>query len=476
MSASPSQVGTTININGRAAIGTLTFLGFALQLVQVGLLPLLPEMGKSLGASTVGTSWILTSGLLSGAVFLAVLTRVADLIGKRPVILLALTLVLIGCVIDSVATTLPLVILGRVLIGAQLPMLALPEAVASDTMTPKRAHTAIFAIHVGTGSGVAGGLLVAALVGTTWHAFFIVSAVTAVLGLAGTIVFVKDSPARAQGGLDVVGAALLTATMVALVLGFSEGPTWGWDSAAVLALLFGGAALGAAWWLTERAVRVPLIQVSYLTRRDVGVPYAITFLIAFGIYGSLSAATRLAQTPAASGYGWGWSTLAIGWFALPQIIAALLGIVALREARRRGLPPVLAVALALIVIGFIAYAFGHGVHALFLTGTGFDGCGLAIAIASTQLLVVRAVPAVESGIALGLSVVMYAVGNVVGSSVFGVLFASLTNHAGKPTLAAFTTGFIICGACALAALGLSVTFLRPRAVVALPESAGAVAD
>jgi MFS family permease len=475
MSTSPPQVSTKTNINGRAAIGTLTFLGFALQVVQVGLLPLLPAMGKSLGASTVGTSWILTAGLLSGAVFLAVLTRLADLIGKRPVILLALALVLIGCVIGSVATTLPLIILGRVLIGAQLPMLALPEAVASDTMTPKRAHTAIFAIHVGTGSGVAGGLLVAALVGTTWHAFFVVSAVFAVVGLVGTAVFVKDSPARAQGGLDVPGAALLTATMVALLLGFSEGPTWGWDSAAVLALLFGGAALGVAWWLTERAARVPLIQVSYLARRDVGVPYAITFLIAFGIYGSLSAATRLAETPAISGYGWGWSTLATGWFALPQIIAALLAIVALWAARRRGLPPVTTVALTIIVIGFVAYAFGHGVHALFLTGTGFEGCGLAIAIATTQLLVVRAVPAEESGIALGLSVVMYAVGNSVGSSVFGVLFASITNHAGKPTLAAFTIGFVICGACALAALGLCVPLVRPRAAAAVPESAGAVA-
>jgi MFS family permease len=476
VSVSPARASTEININGRAAIGTLTFLGFALQLVQVGLLPLLPAMGKSLGASAVGTSWILTSGLLSGAVFLAVLTRLADLIGKRPVILLALTLVLIGCVIDSVATTLPLIIVGRVLIGAQLPMLALPEAVASDTMEPKRAHTAIFAIHVGTGSGVAGGLLVAALVGTAWHAFFVVGAVTAVLGIAGTIVFVKDSPARAQGGFDFAGAALLTATMVALLLGFSEGPTWGWDSAAVLALLFGGAALGAAWWLTERAARVPLIQVSYLTRRDVGVPYAITFLIAFGIYGSLSAATRLAQTPAASGYGWGWSPLAVGWFALPQIIAALLAIVALLAARRHGLPPVLTVALAIIVIGFVAYAFGHGVHAVFLAGTGFEGCGLAIAIATTQLLVVRAVPAVESGIALGLSVVMYAVGNSVGSSVFGVLFASMTNHAGKPTLAAFTVGFVICGACALAALALCVPLLRLRAVAPVPASAGAVAD
>jgi MFS family permease len=475
MSTSPPSVSTEININGRAAIGTLTFLGFALQVVQVGLLPLLPAMGKSLGASTVGTSWILTAGLLSGAVFLAVLTRLADLIGKRPVILLALTLVLIGCVIDSFASTLPLIILGRVLIGAQLPMLALPEAVASDTMTPKRSHTAIFAIHVGTGSGVAGGLLVAALVGTTWHAYFVVSAVITLLGLAGTIVFVKDSPARAPGGLDVPGAALLTATMVALLLGFSEGPTWGWDSAAVLALLLGGAALGVAWWLTERATRVPLIQVSYLTRRDVGVPYAITFLIAIGIYGSLSAATRLAQTPAVSGYGWGWSPRAIGWFALPQIIAALLAIVALRAARRYGLPPVAAVGLAIIVIGFVAYAFGHGVHALFLTGTGFDGCGLAITIAATQLLVVRAVPAEESGIALGLSVVMYAVGNSVGSSMFGVLFASMTNHAGKPTLAAFTTGFVICGACALAALGLCALLVRPR-LVAVPEGAGAVAD
>ena len=476
MVTSPSQDGTGININGRTAVATLTFLGFALQVVQVGLLPLLPVMGKSLGASTVGTSWILTAGLLSGAVFLALLTRLADLIGKRPVILLALTLVLVGCLIGAIATTLPLVIVGRVLIGAQLPMLALPEAVASDTMTPRRSHTAIFAIHVGTGSGVAGGLLLAALVGTSWHAYFVVSAVITLLGLAGTLLFVEDSPARARGGLDVPGAALLTATMVALLLGFSEGPTWGWDSAAVLALLFGGAALGVTWWLTERATRVPLIQVSYLKRRDIGIPYAITFLIAYGIYGSLSAATRLAETPAASGYGWGWSPLAIGWFALPQVIAALLAIVALREARRRGLPPVTAVALAIIVLGFIVYAFGHGEHALFLTGTGLEGCGLAVAIASTQLLVVRAVPAEESGIALGLSVVLYAVGNSVGSSVFGVLFASMTNPAGKPVLAAFTDGFLICGACALAALGLCALLIRPRAVATVPERAGAVAD
>jgi hypothetical protein len=59
--------------------------------------------------------------------------------------------------------------------------------------------------------------------------------------------------------------------------------------------------------------------------------------------------------------------------------------------------------------------------------------------------------------------------------VFGVLFASMTNHAGKPTLAAFTTGFVICGACALVALGLCAPLVRLRAVAAVSESAGAVA-
>jgi MFS family permease len=461
-------------VNGPAAVATLTFLGFALQVVQVGLLPLLPAIGKSLGAGAVGTSWILTSGLLSGAVFLAIMTRLADLIGKRPVILIALVLVLIGCLIDSFATTLPLIIAGRVLIGAQLPMLALPEAIASDTMTAERSHTAIFAIHIGTGSGVAGGLLAAALSGSAhWHAFFVVSAVITVVGLVATVALVEDSPARASGGLDLPGAVLLTLSMVALLLGFSEGPSWGWGSPAVLILLIGGAALGVAWWALERSVAVPLIDVSYLTRRDVGLPYLMTFLVAFGIYGALSAVTRIAQTPTASHFGYGWSTLMTGWYALPQEIGAGLGILALLIARRRGLPAAAAAGCILITAGFVGYALGATVPAATLVFLGMEGCGLAVAIAATQLMVVRAVPAEESGIALGLSVVLYAVGNTVGSAVFSVLFAEFTAH-GKPTLTAFTTGFVISGACALVALVLCVPLARRRAAVpAVTETAAA---
>ncbi|WP_033292461.1 MFS transporter [Amycolatopsis jejuensis] len=443
-----------------AAVATLTYLGFALQLVQVGLLPLLPAIGRDLHTSPAGTSWILTSGLLSGAVFLAVLTRLADLIGKKPVILLAMGLVLAGCLIDSFATNLPLVLLGRVLIGAQLPMLALPEAIANDTMPPKQAHTAISAIHVGTGLGVAAGLLLGAAVGVHWHVFFMCGAVASLLGLIATAVFVRDSPERARGGLDVPGAVLLTLALVALLLGLSQGPSWGWGSAQVLGLLLGGVASGGLWWWRERVARHPLLDVSYLLRPQVALPYAMTFLMAFGIYGSLSAVTRLAQTPVSAGFGYGWNSLAAGWFAVPQAVGSLLGIVVLRTLRPCGLVLTSAAAFVLITIGFAGFAFGHAVPLVELIALGFDSMGLATGLAATQLLVLRAVPAAESGIALGLSVVLYAVGNSLGSAVFGVLFASIRTPAGIPGLNAYLAGFAACGLCAVIGLVLCLPLAR----------------
>ncbi|HVV09803.1 MFS transporter [Amycolatopsis sp.] len=462
--------------NGRAAVIVLTYLGFALQMVQVGLLPLLPAIGRQLHATAAGTSWILTSGLLSGAVFLAVLTRLADLIGKKPVILLAMALVLAGCVITSFANTLPLVLVGRVLIGAQLPMLALPEAIASDTLPPARAHTAISAIHVGTGLGIAGGLLLGAVIGihpANWHLFFVACAIAALIGLVATTVFVRDSPARAGGGLDVPGAVLLTLSLVTLLLGLSQGPSWGWSSAPVLGLLIGGLALGALWWWRERTADTPLIDVSYLLRPEVGLPYLMTFLIAFGIYGSLSAVTRLAQTPVASGFGYGWSSLTAGWFALPQAVGSVLGIVVLRTARPRGLVLTSAIGFTSITLGFLAFALGHAIPVVELIALGFDSMGLAVALAATQLLVLRAVPAAESGIALGLSVVMYAVGNSVGSAVAGVFFASLTTPAGQPALSSYLVGFAVCGLCSLAALAACIPLARRRSAVTHLEGATA---
>jgi hypothetical protein len=332
---------------------------------------------------------------------------------------------------------------------------------------------------MGTGLGIAAGLLLGAVVGiqpANWHVYFAVGAVASLIGLIATALFVRDSPARATGGLDPLGALLLTVALVALLLGLTEGPVWGWGSARVIGCLTGGVLLGVAWWRLEQLVRHPLIDVGYLTRRAVGLPYLMTLLIAFGIYGSLSAVTRLALTPAASGFGYGWGSLAAAWFAVPQAVGSVLGIIVLRAMRPRGLVLTSTIGLSLITVGFVGFAVGHGVPLVLLCALGADSMGLAISLAATQLLVLGAISPEESGIGLGLSVVQYAVGNAFGSAVFGILFAGLATPAGQPILSAYLIGFASCGLGAVLALLLCLPLARQRAAAPVgPDPQGAPA-
>lgn len=448
-------------VNGRAAVATLTYLGFTLQLLQVGIIPLLPAMGRQLHVTPGAASWLVTAGLLSGAIALAVLTKLADLYGKRPMILLSLVLVLAGCVLGSATDSFPLLVVARVLMGVQLPMLALPEAIANDTMPERRAHLTIGAIHAGNGAGVGGGLLLGALVGVhpgAWHVFFYTGTVAALIGILATLAFVRDSPFRAKGRLDVTGAVLLAGALVCVLLGLSERPVWGWASTPVVALPAGGIALFGCWLLQARHTPHPLIRLSAVLGKDVRTPYLVTFLVAFGIYGSLSAVTRFAQAiPHVAGYGYGFSALRTGWFALPQALGGVAGAVALqRMGRYRNRALAAGAGSALITLSFLGYATLHDVPVLTMASLGVSSMGLAIGLAATQLMVLRVVPASESGIALGISVVMYAVGNSFGSDVVGMLFSGMRLPNGMPERNAYLAAFWLCGAAALLALVMSV--------------------
>lgn len=469
---------------GYAAMAALIYLGFSLQLLQVGIIPLLPLIGKDLHVSPASASWLVTASLLSGAICLAVLTRLADLIGKRAVVIICLVLVLAGSILGWIATSLTMLIVARVLMGAVLPMLALPEAIAADTMPRERAQVTIGAIHAGTGIGIAGGLLLGALAGAgeaSWRTFFIVGVVASVIGIVATLATVPESPVRASGKLDVLGATLLSAGLIGLLLAFSEGPTWGWDSLAVLAVGLGGLALLVAWWFSERIVANPLISVQHLVRPDIRIPYAITFFIAFGIYGALTAITRIAQMPTETGFGYGFSTLQVAWYAIPQAVGSVVGLVIIRRMAPRGRRvEALALGAGLVVLSFVVFGVFTRRPGLTMAGLLIDSAGLATTLAVTQIVIVRAVSPVETGIALGLSVVLYAIGNTVGSAVLGVLFKShAIGHTPLPSLAAFRWGFALSGLAGAVALALCAPLAaqaRRRARRAEPAARGGIAQ
>lgn len=450
--------------NGAAAVAVLVYLGVSLQLLQVGIIPLLPQIGRATGVSAASTSWLMTGSLVSGAVLLGVMSRLGDLIGKKAVILLTLGLVLAGSVIGCFATSFAALVVARVLMGAVLPLLALPAAIASDTMEPRRAQFTVGVIHAGSGVGVAAGLLLGALANTghaNWRVFFIVGVIASALGLIGVALGVRDSDARAPGRLDVLGALLLAVGLAGVLLAISEGGSWGWHSARVLIAALVGVVALAVWWVQQNRARYPLISVPHLLNPVIRLPYLITFLAAMGIYSALSAITRFAQTPAETGAGYGWSPAQVAWCSVPEVIGSLISVVAIRALVRRGQRMAgLVIGLLLLVITFAIYLPMVTHAGPTLAGMLTDAAGLTFTLGFTQMIVLGSVPTAESGIAVGLSIVLYAVGNSTGSAITGSLFAGHLNDAGVPSVTAYRLTFLVSGLAAIAAVGLCVPLAR----------------
>jgi MFS family permease len=444
---------------------TLVFLGFGLQLLQVGIIPLLPLIGKDLKLTTGTAAWLVTASLLSGVVFLAVFSRLADIIGKVPVIQLSLGLVLIGSLIGCFATGFTGLLVGRILMGAVMPMLALPEAVASDTMPRERASVVIAAIHGGTGTGIAGGLILGGLAGAgeaSWRWFFIVGAIASAIGILASWAWLHDAAERAAGSLDFVGAALLAVGLGAVLLAVSEGPTWGWGTVRVWGLGIAGLLVMVGWWRQQRRTRYPLIDTRQLISEEIRLPLAMTFIAAFGIYGSLSALSRFVLSPpAVVGYGYGWEPLQIAWYAIPQTIGCVAGFLLIRSFVRQNRPvQALAIGFGILVTAFLLFGLLLSHPFFTLLALCLDSLGLATILALTQIVLVRSVPASESGIVLGLAIILYTLGNAIGTAVVAVFFQSFGSTPEAPSLSAFKVAYAFGGVAAVVCLTLCVPLAR----------------
>lgn len=453
--------------NGRMAVVVLAFLGFTVLLLQVGIVPLLPHMGRQLGLGVGDVSWLLTVELLGGAVAIPLLTRLADLYGKRRIIIVAMSLVLVGSLVGAVTDNLPLLLAARVLMGAQTPMLGLPPALANDTMSPARAQGTIATIHAGNTVGVGGGLLLGGVVGAfaaDFHAYFYVAAAVAAIGLLGTVLFVRESGHRETGRVDVPGAVLLAAGLVCLLLAISKGGTWGWSSGAVLSLFAGAVVLLCLFWVVERRTAQPLVDVRVLGVPNIWLPNVVVLLIAFGIYGAISAVTRFAQAPPAAGYGFGYSPLQVTLFAIPTALGGLVGAFLLRRLGGRvGFVAVAGVAVLACTISYLGLAGFHTMPVTMMIALAVYAFGNTMGIAAAQILILSAVPASRSGTAVGVSIVLYAVGNSLGSAVVGVLFAANPLPGGLPSAGSYVQAFLLSGACvAVATVLCAVRVLRRR--------------
>jgi hypothetical protein len=216
-----------------------------------------------------------------------------------------------------------------------------------------------------------------------------------VLVIAGIAAGVPESPVRTPGRIDVLGALLLSAGLVALLLGVDRGGQWGWSAGRTLGLFAGAVVALTAWVAAELKVSRPLVDMRMLRIRGVWAPNVVGLAFGFVLFGSFLLIPQLLELPAATGYGFGKDVTQAGLFLLPLTAAQLVfgPVSGILEGRLGARVPLLLGSI-LGVVAYVVPAISHAASWLLLLSGALSGIGIGLAQAAMTNATIESVPPV----------------------------------------------------------------------------------
>jgi predicted MFS family arabinose efflux permease len=429
-----------------------------LSLLQSLVVPVLGTIQRQLDVSAGAAGWVLTANLLAAAVLTPVLGRLGDLRGERPVILGILVAVAVGTLLALVTTSLPVLLVGRILQGASYGLFPLSISVLRRELPEARLSVAMSVVSSTLAVGGVAGLVATGLLvgdgGDYRRPFWIGLGVT-LLALALAARVLPHRPSSGSGRVDWWGAVVLGAGLVLLLLPVSQGSAWGWGSARTVGCLAGAAGVLAGWVVLQQRTAEPLVRPGMLADRRTIVPNLAGLMTGVALFASFLAVLQYVQAPPeATGYGFGASVLeASVIYLLPGGIAGiLLAPFAGRVVTRFGALPTLLAGATPGVAGFLLLAFSRGEPWSVVLAGLLTQVSVTVAYAALPALVVQAVHEDETGVANAVNSIARSVGQALGSTVAVTLIAAgLDPATGYPRDGVYTQVALI-GAGATAAV------------------------
>jgi EmrB/QacA subfamily drug resistance transporter len=288
----------------------------------------LPSAQIDLGFSDGDRQWIITAYSLAFGSLLLLGGRLSDLMGRKRTFIIGLVGFAVASALGGAAGSFELLVAARALQGAFGALLA-PTALAVLTTTfviPKERARAfgVFGAIAGAGGAVGlllGGVLTEAL---DWRWNLYINVAIAAIALVGALLFV---PVIARSGprpkLDIPGTVLVSAALFALVFGFSNAETEGWDAPLTWGMLAGSVVLLVAFVVWQRRAAHPLLPLSIILDRNRGAAYSSVLIAGAGMFGIFLFVTYYLQATL------GYSPIQTGLSFLPMIamlvLAAQLG-------------------------------------------------------------------------------------------------------------------------------------------------------
>jgi EmrB/QacA subfamily drug resistance transporter len=236
-------------------------------------------------------SWVVTAYLLSSTASVPLYGKVSDLYGRRVVFQFAIVTFLVGSALAGAAQNMAWLVVARGIQGiGGGGLMAMAMTIIGDVVSPRERGRyqgyigSVFAFASIVGPLV-GGFFVDNL---TWRWIFYINLPLGAVALVVTMAVLRLPFRRQPHRIDLLGAALLVASVVSLLLvAVWGGSTYPWGSPAILGLGAAGVVLAALFLVQEGRAEEPIIPLRLFRIRTVALSAGIMFLVGATLFGAV---------------------------------------------------------------------------------------------------------------------------------------------------------------------------------------------
>ncbi|MDN6485475.1 MAG: MFS transporter [Bifidobacterium mongoliense] len=328
---------------------------FAFQLNASMLSPALVTMQRELNTTASDISMTQTVFFTAAALFSLFLPRLADLAGRKKVLLGMLLATVVGCVISALSVNIPMLLIGRVLQGVSGPLVPLCLIMLHVRVPDNARYARLMAVITSVNGGIAG---IDALLGG-WlaanHGFrsiFWTMAGIAAVAMVLVWITTEESYAEEQSKMDWLGVVLIVVAIGSLLVAVDEAKKLGDANWLLFAILLVVAIVAfVAFWNVEKRKKAPMVATHYLKQRRTWGLLLTTLLTMTGVFAIMNGIVPAIAQDTKFGAGLGADLASLATLTPYAIAGLAFGPIAGWLASRFGYHTVLRSGLIASIIG-----------------------------------------------------------------------------------------------------------------------------
>lgn len=395
-------------------------------------------------------SWVATSYLLTSAIATPIYGKLGDLFGRKKIFQTAIIVFLVGSALCGLSRNMDQLVFFRALQGIGAGgLMSLILAIVGDVIPPRQRgrYQGYFGAMFGL-SSVAGPLLGGFFAGAStilgiagWRWIFYINIPLGIIALAAVAARLHLPVARLRHKIDYIGAALLSVSVVSLILvAVWAGVTYAWGSSQIIGLLISTLVFGAAFVAWERRAPEPIIPMD-LFKNDI---FAVSVLLS--ALSGISMFAAILYIPQYQQVVRGYSPTKSGLYTIPLVAGLLVAsIISGRLISKFGrYKPFPIFGTLMLALGM--WLFSH----VSLTTSEFTlsvwmvviGLGLGSFMQVATLAVQNSVERSRLGTATSSTTFFRTIGSSLGGAIFGTILISRLTHHLNQTLPASAAGQI----------------------------------